>query len=267
MPQDNDLYQRYYDWFTGYAKDYINQAESSVTPAFELKLTHTLNVVKESLWLSQNSQFSNYDLQLAGIIGLLHDIGRFPQLQRYQTFNDRVSCNHAVLSLSVIRNKHLLAALPPQDRQIIQTAVIWHNQKDLPASLPPRLFQFAGLIRDADKLDIFRVLLTEYATHDPARIQTVDLDLPEGEDCSQSLLKAITSGRMGDAADVQSRLDLHLVRLSWVFVFHNPAAALRRFQAHAYFDQYRPYLPDAPRVQKALAFLQDYVDKAIQQTK
>ena len=265
MPQNGSLYQGYYDWFTAYAKNYIDCAKAADKPGFELKLTHTLHVVTESLWLAENSRFSAADLQLAGIIGLLHDIGRFPQLQQYQTFNDRLSCNHAALSLSIIQEQRLLATLPLQDRQVIQTAVIWHNQKDLPPTLPPRLLQFAGLIRDADKLDIFRVLLVEYATQDPARIQTVDLDLPEGNDCSPSLLEAIASGRMGEASDVQSRLDLHLVRLSWVFAFHNPVAALRRFQEHSYLEQYRSYLPPTPRIQKALELLQRHVDTTIQQ--
>ena len=259
MSPNDSFYQHCRQWFNTYANGYISQAAVLDRPGFELKRLHTLKVVEESLWLSEHCGFAANEQAVAGVIGLLHDIGRFPQLQRYRTFNDRLSCNHAVLSLAVIQEQRLLEELPPQDRQAIETAVIWHNQKDLPATLPPRLFQFAGLIRDADKLDIFRVLLTEYATKDPARIQTVDLDLPEGEDCSDTLLDAIAAGRMGDAADVHSRLDLHLVRLSWVFVFHNPAA-LRRFHKHAFIEQYRPYLPATPRIGRALSLLQHYVD-------
>lgn len=259
MSPNDSFYQHCRHWFNTYADSYINQAEAAERPGFELKRLHTLKVVEESLWLSKHCGFSANEQAVAGVIGLLHDIGRFPQLQRYRTFNDRLSCNHAALSLAVIQEQRLLEELPSQDKQAIETAVIWHNQKDLPTALPPRLFQFAGLIRDADKLDIFRVLLAEYATKDPARIQIVDLDLPEGEDCSDTLLDAIAAGRMGDAADVHSRLDLHLVRLSWVFVFHNPAA-LRRFHKHAFIEQYRPYLPATPRIGRALSLLQHYVD-------
>ena len=258
MSPKDSFYQHCQHWFNTYADSYIRQAADLDRPGFELKRLHTLKVVEESLWLAEHCRFTLDEQAIAGVIGLLHDVGRFPQLQRYRTFNDRLSCNHAALSLSVIQEKRLLKELSPPDRQAVETAVIWHNQKDLPSALPPRLFQFAGLIRDADKLDIFRVLLTEYATGDPARIQTVDLDLPEGEDCSDTLLDAIAAGRMGDAADVHSRLDLHLVRLSWVFVFHNPAA-LRRFHEHAFIDQYRPYLPATPRIGRALSLLQQYV--------
>lgn len=256
------LFQHYHEWFIRYANRYIEQASEQDRPGFALKLTHTLNVVKESLWLAGHSQFSDADQHLSGIIALLHDVGRFPQFEQYHTFNDRLSCNHAAASLAVIRKHALLANLTPAEQQLVRTAVVWHNQKDLPAALPARLFQFAGLVRDADKLDIFRTLLAEYATQDRTRILTVDLDLPDGEDCSPGLLQTIAAGRMGDARDVHSRVDLHLIRLSWVFAFHNPVA-LRRFNEHAYLEQYRPYLPVTASIEKALQLLQSHVDQAL----
>ncbi len=262
MSASASLFQDYHDWFIRYANRYIEQANEQDRPGFELKLTHTLNVVKESLWLAGHSRLPAADQHLSGIIGLLHDVGRFPQFSQYHTFNDRLSCNHAAASLAVLREQRLLDRLVPSDQQLVRTAVVWHNQKDLPAALPARLFQFAGLVRDADKLDIFRTLLAEYATHDRSRILTVDLDLPDGEDCSPGLLQTIAAGQMGDARDVHSRVDLHLIRLSWVFAFHN-SVALRRFHEHAYLEQYRPYLPNTARIEKALRLLQQHVDKAL----
>lgn len=39
---------------------------------------------------------------LVWLAGMLHDIGRFEQLRRYHTFQDRDSCNHAALSADIL---------------------------------------------------------------------------------------------------------------------------------------------------------------------
>ena len=50
------------------------------------KIVHTYNVVKTSKYLSEKLGLDKEQIDLAQMIGLLHDIGRFEQLKEYGSF-------------------------------------------------------------------------------------------------------------------------------------------------------------------------------------
>ena len=52
----------------------------------KLKIIHTYGVVEQSRNLAERLMLSEEDTSLAMIIALLHDIGRFEQLKRYDSF-------------------------------------------------------------------------------------------------------------------------------------------------------------------------------------
>ena len=51
-----------------------------------LKIVHTYGVVEQSAAIAGRLGLSQEDKELAGIIALLHDIGRFEQLRRFDSF-------------------------------------------------------------------------------------------------------------------------------------------------------------------------------------
>lgn len=53
-----------------------------------LKYAHSLRVAALSERIAQSLSMEKEDIDLAWLIGILHDIGRFEQLRRYQTFFD-----------------------------------------------------------------------------------------------------------------------------------------------------------------------------------
>ena len=52
----------------------------------KLKIIHTYGVVKQAEELAGRMHLSAEDTDLARLIALLHDIGRFEQLKRYDSF-------------------------------------------------------------------------------------------------------------------------------------------------------------------------------------
>ena len=75
--------------FAKYAKNYdINNDK------IRLKVAHMERVSKTSKDLATKLHLSEEDIQLAELIGLLHDIGRFEQLKKFNTFIDKNSINH-----------------------------------------------------------------------------------------------------------------------------------------------------------------------------
>ena len=69
--------------FKNYTKDYINLSDKCV-----LKINHTLRVVKRCEEIAESLDLSKHDIELAKLCGLLHDIGRFEQWKRYETYYD-----------------------------------------------------------------------------------------------------------------------------------------------------------------------------------
>ena len=143
-------------------RDYTDAYDASDTKVW-LKIEHSLKVCELSADIAGSLDMSEADVELAWMIGLLHDIGRFEQLKRYGTFLDAKSLDHAELSADILFIDGLIekfdtAALPDDWRELSENAIRLHNKLSLPDDLRGRKKVFADIIRDADKVDIFRVL-------------------------------------------------------------------------------------------------------------
>ena len=67
----------------------------------KLKIIHTYGVVEQSRNLAERLMLSEEDTSLAMIIALLHDIGRFEQLKRYDSF-EPATMDHAAYGVKVL---------------------------------------------------------------------------------------------------------------------------------------------------------------------
>lgn len=134
----------------------------------KLKIDHTYRVaeIAEKIGGSVGA-----DPDFSWFLGLLHDIGRFEQLKRYQTFIDRDSVDHAELGADILFSDGMIDAFPvdafmlqrPGDDKydamhIIETVIRLHNKLELPSRLDDTTLLYCRILRDADKVDIMRVL-------------------------------------------------------------------------------------------------------------
>lgn len=101
---------------------------------------------------------------LAWLLGLLHDVGRFVQVRTWGTFDDSRSASHADLGARVLFEG--FAGAPPAIRDFVEdpseddllrTAVALHSSWHLPPRLDERTRFFCQVLRDADKVDILEV--------------------------------------------------------------------------------------------------------------
>ena len=117
--------------------------------------------------------FNKHDIELATVIGLLHDIGRFEQLKEYNTFDDSKSFDHATYGNKVLFEDGLITKFwdNTDDYEVIRFAIENHNKFEIEETNDERALMHAKLIRDTDKLDIIYLegYLKEYdikATND-----------------------------------------------------------------------------------------------------
>ena len=127
----------------------------------ELKVVHTLRVAEVMDRITAGLDLPDETRYLAALCAVFHDIGRFEQVTRYGTYNDRRSVNHAVLSCEVLRENGFLEHLPERQQEMILTAIENHNKLAIDDGLDEDTMLLAKLIRDADKVDIFRVFAEE----------------------------------------------------------------------------------------------------------
>lgn len=121
------------------------------------KKQHSLRVRDISKKIAENLKLEEKDIQLATLIGLLHDIGRFEQFTRYGTFRDRESIDHGDLGVEILKKDNYIGEYveSEDDINIICLAIKNHNKYQIETGLNDRENQFCKIIRDADKIDIF----------------------------------------------------------------------------------------------------------------
>ena len=143
--------------FKEYVKNYNPEDEK-----IKIKIAHIERVSQISKKLAENLKLSQEDIELAELIGLLHDIGRFEQVKRYNTFVDKDSINHGEYGVKILFEDGLIREFIKNDKydRIIKLAILNHNKADIEKGLTKRENLHAKIIRDADKIDIFSVLTT-----------------------------------------------------------------------------------------------------------
>lgn len=144
--------------FLDYASAFDQQNEK-----VRLKIAHTLRVMRHTQGIAQSLHRTKEEQELAAMIGLLHDIGRFEQLKRYDTFLDAKSVNHAALSVAILKEQDFLRQFVKEKTfdDVIYTAIAYHNAYEVPAQLDEHTALFAHILRDGDKTDIFYVNVQE----------------------------------------------------------------------------------------------------------
>ena len=138
--------------------DYVNSYDMNIGQN-ALKVKHTYKVADISEQIAKEQDLSPLDVDLAWLIGLLHDIARFEQNKRYGTFNDLTSVDHANLGVEILFKDGKIRDFIDETNYdyIIEKAIRFHNKYRVEAGLDDRTMMFCNIIRDADKLDIFRV--------------------------------------------------------------------------------------------------------------
>ena len=232
----------------------------------KIKQEHTKCVCEEMLYLADELKLDKNQRLLAETTALLHDVGRFPQFVKYRTFNDPRSIDHCALALKVIRKENVLADLPENERQLIETAVKYHGAKVLPTNLSGDTLLFSKMVRDADKLDIYRVVTRAYIQHrdDPDNFK-LEIEFPDLPGYTPAILEAVLAGRLIEYRDLLCWNDMKLCVLGWVYDVNFPAA-LRRIRQRGYIDLVLSFLLDTDDTRRVREKILTYVDSRIRQS-
>ena len=198
-----EIRRRYADYVDRY-----RDGNGALPALMELKRVHTDKVVDAARAIAEGEGFQGAELEKGLLAALLHDAGRFEQIRRYGTFNDAQSVDHAVLSRQVAVDEGWTA-----DEDVL-AAILYHNRRELPDGMAPARARLCHLVRDADKLDIFRVLEDQLARN-PDLSQDAFWGLQPGEPSAQ-VVAAILARRPVDYGLIRTLADFVLIQVGWI---------------------------------------------------
>ena len=120
-------------------------------PKIRLKILHTYKVSELCEEIAcdlfdtteMTGASAQEDIDLAWLIGMLHDIGRFEQVRRYHTLFDAESVSHAALGIEILFKEEILTRFitaNPEDPDVgvIRAAIVYHSDYRSPRDLDER---------------------------------------------------------------------------------------------------------------------------------
>jgi putative nucleotidyltransferase with HDIG domain len=184
---------------------------------FQIKKEHSVRVAYNAIMLVKQTDIEDIDEELAFVAGIYHDIGRFSQFFEYNTFDDDNSIDHGDHSAEVLQEKGFICYMEPERQDLIFKIIKLHNKFDLPRKLADRELFYAKLLRDADKLDIYKVLTDYYTDTAKDPNHSLTWELPKGSHVSVDVAKDILAEKLVSKSKVKSEIDIKVLQLSWVY--------------------------------------------------
>lgn len=241
-----------HSWFDSYVEPFLD-TDHEGAQNIRLKIEHTGNVCEAMAQLSAGEGLSENESLIASAVALLHDVGRFPQYRRWRTFLDSESDNHARLAIDVIREEKVLAGIALSEQLLIEEAVRFHNMLAPPASIQSPTRKFINLIRDADKLDIWRLFVEMLSLPQEQRPSAITLgldDLPGT--VSESCIAMLNAGSIVRLDSIVCVNDFTLLQISWVYDLTCDTSR-RLLRERGYIELLAATLPERAGLSEAVA--------------
>jgi hypothetical protein len=249
-------------WFSHYVGTFYSPRED-IRENISLKEDHTRSVCRNIVRIAADEGLGEEDVLLAEAVALLHDVGRFPQYFRYGTFLDSASVNHGRLGAEVLEENDVLHGLSRAERKIVVDSVKYHNAFKVPGLKDRKAVLFVRLIRDADKLDIWDIMLRHYGSPPHLRSSSLTLGLPDTPHYSSEAVSLIREGRVVSLSRLGSLNDYKLMQLSWIYDL-NFRGSFRLLAERDYLRKFAAELPNQNDIARALQALEEFVSSRLQ---
>ena len=173
-----------------------------------LKINHTFRVMDLCGEIAESLNLTKEDITLAKLCGLLHDIGRFEQWNRYKTFVDSKSVDHGDFGAKLLKEKNFIRRFNNDEKidDLIIKGVKNHNKYEVEDEFTEREKLFTNIVRDADKTDILYLYTIN------------DISIDVGVDSfSDSVLDCLKNHKLIDRRLKKTKADTLSVSLAFVF--------------------------------------------------
>lgn len=201
----------------------------------ELKIRHTYGVVNASEYIAKELSLDDENIELAKLIALLHDIGRFEQIKKFDCFIDNKNIDHAILGNEILFKNNLIRNFikDTQYDNIISKAILNHNRLSIEDGLTDKELLHAKIIRDADKTDNFRVKAEDNFEN---IIDNSSKEILENDVISENIFNDFINNKVIRREDRKTYMDFWVSYIAFIFDF-NYKAGLEYIQQMNYIDK------------------------------
>lgn len=182
-------------------------------PKMKRKLKHSYRVMENTGKIAKSLNLNEEEIEIAKIIGLLHDIGHFETIQIKDILKEDRKIDHGDYGVEILQKDNYIRRFIDQDKydNIIFKAIKNHNKFKIEEGLSEEELLYAKIIRDADKLDIFYEGVEMFWTK-PEEIEEVN-----NSKLSNKVVEAFNNNILIDRKDVLTKADGILSFIGFVF--------------------------------------------------
>jgi len=247
------------EWFRDYVESF-NVEDDYTRQNIEIKKVHTASVCQNILGICNSLNLEEEKCFIAEAAGLFHDVGRFEQLEKYRTFNDSTSENHAEMGIRVVERKKVFSRLPERECEMIIKAIRCHNRLEIPNNEDSETLLYIKMVRDADKLDILEILTTYYFSKENGSNPALDIDLPVDSSYSEAVMQDIFNNRPVNIQNAVTATDFKLLQIGWLFDI-NFEYTMNRIREKQYMEKRLDLLPPGENTQRIRQHVLSYLMK------
>jgi hypothetical protein len=249
-------------WYLEFA-DSVISGQGKIGELAKLKLEHSFYVASDCREVATELGWDAQDIITAETLGLFHDVGRYPQLAKYCTFSDPDSINHGECGYQTVLEHNVFASIGERDRIRILDGIRYHNARILP-DLSADSLPFVKLVRDADKLDIYRIISDAVRNKTIEAHPEITLDIDINGAPNPKAIEQIRNKEIVSYVNIKSLVDFGLTELSWVYDINYPQT-MKKIHDRNIFPIIAETLPDTPECNEIVAEVTDFMLQRIEE--
>ena len=193
-------------------KEYLKYTSNYEMSIYDLKrrVEHSFRVMDISKQIAESLNLDSEKVDLAMLIGLLHDIGRYEEYMKKYIYKSDEKIDHGDLGIEILKNNNYIRnfILEEDYDNIILKAIEFHNKYSITEDLKEEEILFAKIIRDADKLDIFYECWENF---------WIDIKDVESSCISEEVLKDFKENIVISKKIIKTPIDNLLMVLAFIF--------------------------------------------------
>ena len=212
------------------------------------KYNHSIRVMNLCEKYAKMLVFSDEEVYLAKVIGLLHDFGRFEQLKRFDSYSDK-NIDHAVLGVNLLFDEGYIERFNIDSKyyNVIKSAILNHNTKELEIGSDEVENKLSKLIRDTDKIDIMYSL---------GVLRELTIFGDDDSDISKEVFDSVINYRVVDKKDLKTKNDRVAIKFGFIYDI-NYSLCLKEFLEN--IEEYYNTLEHKEKFTKLLDANRNYI--------
>lgn len=179
-------------------------------PEIARKVGHSYRVAKISKKIAKSLNLEQEEIEVAELIGLLHDIAKIDQKSESKIYKDLEHIEHGDAAVIILEKNNYIRKYVKDNKydEIIKTAIINHSKYEITKNIQDeKTLMFCKIIRNSDEIDII-YQAQEIFWKDKTKIQ---------DGISQKVLKDFKEEKQILNQDKITQLDKAIAIISFIY--------------------------------------------------